>query len=81
MLRIDGRIVLTEGSADGVTTSEAIRLEAGHAYSLELEVRGEQMDGQTQLQWSADGMPLRVMPPDVFYKPGGRRRAVAPAAD
>jgi hypothetical protein len=67
---------------EGVTTTyEAVRLEAGHAYPIELQVRDEQMDGQTQLQWSADGMPLQVVPADVFYTAAGRRRAVGSATD
>ncbi len=73
LLLIDGRTVIDSSHPDAVTNP--IRLEAGRRYTFVLQCTDTQMSGVTQLSWSAQGMPPRVVPSAAFYPLIARRRA------
>ena len=76
VLRIDGRTVIDTRSHDASAVTNPILLEAGRRYSFLLECDDTPMAGFTQLLWSVDGLPARVVPSTAFYPVTGRHRAV-----
>ncbi|MEK6371424.1 MAG: PQQ-dependent sugar dehydrogenase [Acidobacteriota bacterium] len=74
VLRIDGQTVIDTRSRDA--SSNPMRLEAGRRYTFVLECADTPMRSVTQLSWSSDGLPARVIPATAFYPLAPHRRAV-----
>ncbi|HEY6211129.1 MAG TPA: PQQ-dependent sugar dehydrogenase [Vicinamibacterales bacterium] len=75
-LALDGRTIIDKHGRSG-GTSEAIYLEAGRRYLLALSCTNTPMDGSTQLLWTSDGMPARLVPREALYPLSDRRRVAA----
>jgi glucose/arabinose dehydrogenase len=74
VLRIDGQTVI-DTRANGAASTNPVHLEAGRRYTFLLEYNDVPMAGVTQLSWSTDSLPPRVVPSAAFYPAGVRRRA------
>ena len=74
VLRLDGRTIIDKRARD-TAVSDAIDLEAARRYTFVLTCRDTPMIGSTQLLWSPDGLPPRVVPRAAFYPTIERRRA------
>jgi hypothetical protein len=73
VLLLDGRTVIDKhGSGDG--KSDSIYLEAARRYSFALSCKNTPMVGFTQLLWSPDGLPARLVPRESLYPLIERRR-------